>query len=358
VYAGAEVDVRCALFDGDSCFVTFSPANAHDSGWAEALLLKRQISAVHLVAKWNHWWQPDEVRDAVRLAAEIVHGRPYRRVVTYGASMGGYGAALYARPLRADTAILVAPQFSIAPGKVPGDERWHPAASRIRFRHDDMEGALDPGTRKVLIYDPYSADRRHAALYEAHPNTVAIHVPFCGHFPLHPLKVSGYLSRFPFDVAEGSFEPAAFYPILRQARRRSMRYWQALSEKAESRRPELAIHALREAIRLAPRNVRLLLRMALLLQGRGDLPAAIRHAERARELAPEDAPPHARLGGLYAQVGRLADALACSREAVRLSPDTPRFLLQLSDIHRRLGDRGEALDLRRRAEALRAVPVP
>jgi hypothetical protein len=81
------------ISDAESVFVTFTPRNGgrpNKKGFGEPFFSKRAIPALHFVAQWNHWWQVPDVLEAIELSQPLLAG--FKRVVTYGASMGAHGA--------------------------------------------------------------------------------------------------------------------------------------------------------------------------------------------------------------------------------------------------------------------------
>src|SRR5262245_14151731 len=101
---------------GDVLLVTFAPLNdlSDDTNFFGRPLPQRLgLSAIGFTAKRPTWY-PEANVGAALAATEQLRAR-YREVVTYGASMGGYGAAKYSGPLGASTALSICPQWSINP---------------------------------------------------------------------------------------------------------------------------------------------------------------------------------------------------------------------------------------------------
>src|SRR5689334_6646944 len=66
-------------------------------GAAERLLSPRGIDGVYVNCVGNHWWQYEDLPLALAAARRFM--TPWREIVTYGSSMGGYAAFRYAAPL-------------------------------------------------------------------------------------------------------------------------------------------------------------------------------------------------------------------------------------------------------------------
>jgi len=152
--------------------VTFSPrlgaprpGPAHpNAGFGQELFRKLGISAFHVVAKWNHWWQLDEMEEVLQA---IRDRRGTRALWTYGASMGGAGALMFADRLDAAGAIAMSPQASIDLSRADFDRRWMADRRRIKTFDDRW---LDAGlnTPTWLFHDPtHAEDDQHARMITA-----------------------------------------------------------------------------------------------------------------------------------------------------------------------------------------------
>ena len=116
VYESAELRVVAVRpHRSRSAVVTFSSYVHHRTldrpGFGEAFLLKYGIDAVHVVCRGNEWFQYDDLRPALELAAREIGG--YENRVAYGLSMGGYAAINFSDWLGVDRVIAIAPQYSI-----------------------------------------------------------------------------------------------------------------------------------------------------------------------------------------------------------------------------------------------------
>ena len=73
----------------------------------------------------QRWFQdPGALQTVCDTVSAYAARRGITRLVTLGSSMGGYGAVVFARPLGAQVAVAFGPQADVAPGAIPGDERW------------------------------------------------------------------------------------------------------------------------------------------------------------------------------------------------------------------------------------------
>ncbi len=108
-------------------------------------------------------------------------------------------------------------------------------------------------------------------------------------------------------------------------------------------RPDEAEAALREALRLAPENIQVLLGLARCARKRGDRAAALGHFETAVRLAPEDVWRWLDVAEDLRELGRLDEAEAALREALRLAPENIHVHIGFARCARKRGDRAAAL---------------
>ncbi|MGJ8624626.1 MAG: tetratricopeptide repeat protein [Yoonia sp.] len=201
IFDGADVLVRAADYPSEAIVVSFSAllsrlqGASSLKGFGENAFHQKQCSHVVFISKTNHWWQTDEMDAALEAArAWLARHRDGRVVSTYGASMGAYGALMYADDLGANHALALAPQFSIDPEKVPWERRWLKAAARTTFIRDDMHENTRGWAKKFVVFDPYSDDGKHAKLFTNH-QVHKIRVPFGSHAIGNFLKSTGELKH-------------------------------------------------------------------------------------------------------------------------------------------------------------------
>ncbi|MEX3314052.1 hypothetical protein [Sulfitobacter sp. PS-8MA] len=117
------------IFNFDLLVVTFESAGGSDprpdkfrAGWASIPLRKRKISSLCIKPKRVDWYTRP---DLASIFKEIrSHFRKFRRVVTYGYSMGGFGALTFADLIGADEVHAIAPQSTLRRDIIPEDDRF------------------------------------------------------------------------------------------------------------------------------------------------------------------------------------------------------------------------------------------
>ena len=310
--AGLHAVFSDAGGEGRPLVVTFDSLN-HDlslerAGFGEDWLRASGFDAVHVLAARNDWYQDADMAGLFAAVRARGAGRP--RVVTYGSSMGGYGAVRFAGRLGASTAVAISPQLSVDPARAPFDSRWVQHGRRLRFLWEEP-APEDAGLREAWVfYDPHDLDRRHmealGALYPVRP----LPVRHGGHPAGGLLAEGGLLASSVVAMIEGRFTPEGWASAVRRARRRSGQYFFTLAQRQPERR----------------------------------LPTAVRLAEAAVALSPS-APYLSLHGRLLEQAGDAAGGEALQRRAVALEPAAARFRVELAALLARAGREGEAADL-------------
>jgi len=233
--------------------VTFQPRSARgqrDQGFGETFLFDRGYSAVHVMASRNHWYQTREMEPVLTAIEQLATGFP--GVITYGSSMGGHAALLFAQRLRA-TAVALSPLYSVDPAIAPFERRYRRDLPNIPDFCYPSE--MIHGVRGCAFYDPLSLDRRHGALIAARTDLKMIALPFSGH-PAGPFLVeTGQLSTLVLQAFSG--HPMHAAERARKRRAKSSTYWRMMSKVARRHhRPQLALLAARRAVRLSPADPR------------------------------------------------------------------------------------------------------
>jgi pimeloyl-ACP methyl ester carboxylesterase len=254
LFQGEEVTVFAKLTTGFSFVVaTFSGRSADskdaitETGAAEGFMDKNGISAVYFLAKSNIWWQTEEFPQALNVVRAILDKLNFGEVVTYGSSMGGYGALLAAGSLGARRVVCAAPQYTIDPSVVPWETRYKRDARKIKFISRPLENYM--GDAEVIILsDPfYDTDQRHVKLIGRNRVVQHLHVPFAGHAVLPMLSQLGVISQTINAALRGTINVGTYRRNLRTAR---CGHWFALAGAA---RAEHQHKRLRSALRFSTR---------------------------------------------------------------------------------------------------------
>ncbi|PTW51482.1 class I SAM-dependent methyltransferase [Rhodovulum kholense] len=194
-----------------------------------------------MAAGWTWFRDPAVAEQFDRLAASGFFAR-FERVVFYGASMGGYGAAAYSAAVPGATVVAISPQSTLDPRLVPWETRYGRAARTRDFtgRYGDAAEASRAAAAVHLFFDPHvGPDAAHAARFDA-PNVRARRCPLLGHRLGSSLQQMGILQEIATAAIEDRLDPARLSALLR--RRQSFpRYLRELARQALARgHPEMA----------------------------------------------------------------------------------------------------------------------
>jgi pimeloyl-ACP methyl ester carboxylesterase len=257
VFEGEHLRAHLMAGTRDRLIVTFDYRQQGRSGFND----KRHSSTfarggfwqLNIQSRENDWFiNPDTT--ALEAALEGLRGR-FARVNLLGYSMGGYGALRFARALRADQAVLVSPQFSIAPGVVPFEMRYRAEADRFDAALGDLRRVAVPELRGLILVDPFlRPDLRHARMItRCFPGMEMARLAFAGHPATRVLRSAGKAWTLHREATAAGAERRLICAEHRAGRRGSAGYWTRLADHAERRRPDLAARARARAAALGDR---------------------------------------------------------------------------------------------------------
>ena len=209
--------------------------------WGFSFIEKQGWSMLGVMANGWTWYRDPWVWaqfDALRDAGFF---KPFRRVVFYGASMGGYAAAAFVAACPGADVVAISPQSTLDKSIVPWETRYKTAWSRdFSGRYGDAALTSRAAGRVFLLYDPYEPlDTGHAARFDG-PNVTRLRTPLLGHRLGSSLQQMGILSPITLGALNGTLTEAEFYRMLR-ARKSFSRYQKELFKRVVDRgRPGLA----------------------------------------------------------------------------------------------------------------------
>lgn len=210
-------------------------------GWGAGLVQRLGADGLFVMPAQVDWYRQPALRDFFAFLRVSGFFRGYGEVVTYGSSMGAYGALAFSGLCGAHRVVAFNPQSSLSPSIVPWEDRFPRSAVQ------DWNGPLAdarhhiPATAEVtLLVDPFNRkDRRHAARIEAaHPRTRILRVPFVGHEVMNALRDMGVLSGLTLKLLEGRLEDRSFYAAARA--RRNLDVYRKHLDRAVARRARRA----------------------------------------------------------------------------------------------------------------------
>lgn len=310
LFRSGNLLVKAARRPGEDCVVTFDSytddPDLDRPAFGEAVFAQAGISAIHVVNRRNSWYQEPEWRGMVATIAAAT--APYRHVLAYGSSMGGYAALRFGKMIGATRALAISPQYSMAQDKAGFDTRWAKTVGRIRWR-PELAGPLPADLPAVIVYDPAHAfDRRHVKLIAGEMPVQRVALPFSGHPSGTYLGECGLLRPLALGALAGETDFTALRRAARDHRRNSTSYFVALARAAGPRNPERAIAFAHRALDLNPTAHFTWVTLAEQLRFAGRIEEALAALERAVVLT-EDHPAMLRVlsNALYDE-GRFDEA--------------------------------------------------
>ncbi|MGP3699816.1 hypothetical protein [Rhodobacter sp. NSM] len=203
--------------------------------WGFSFIEKQGWSMLGVMANgWTWYRDPWVEAEFDRLAAEGFFTR-FRRVVFYGASMGGYAALSFVAACPGADAVAISPQSTLDRALVPWETRYRKAWDRdFSGKYGDAARASAAAGQATILYDPYEPlDAAHTARFSG-TNLRLLRAPLMGHRLGSSLNQMRVLSPIILAALDGSLTEAEFYRILR-ARRDFPRYQTELFRRALER---------------------------------------------------------------------------------------------------------------------------
>ena len=183
LYEDEEIKVMFQPGDSSVLLVTFGDMLnlVRDMTFAADVPAKKlNLNCIGFMAKKQNWFPLKSVQRASSIIASM-HTK-FENVVTYGTSMGGYGAIKYSRLMRATAVIAFCPQWSIdkneCDGEDPGyQQQYRPDMEAMGIRTYEISGSI------YCLYDPgHKRDTFHASKISDLADSIkAITVPSAGH---------------------------------------------------------------------------------------------------------------------------------------------------------------------------------
>ncbi len=209
--------------------------------WGFSFIEKQGWSMLGVMANGWTWYRDPWVWDQFDHLRDSGFFAGFKRVVFYGASMGGYAAAAFSAACPGADVVAISPQSTLDKEIVPWETRYHTAWGRdYSGRYGDAAVVSAAAAKVILIYDPYEPlDRGHAERFEAE-NVLRLRAPLLGHRLGSSLQQMGVLAPITMGALNGTLSAVDFYRLLR-ARKTSNRYQKELFRRALDRgRPDLA----------------------------------------------------------------------------------------------------------------------
>lgn len=243
----------------DTLVITFFPFSPPEKeqplfrGVSRESLRKMGYDSVHVMPVGNHWYQYADMDEALRVISTLRDN--YKRAVTFGQSMGGYGALHSSAAIRADRVVALCCQYTIDAGKVDFDPGWqhYVKLENLKFTRDVYAENVRPEIEVILGYDPlYAPDNQHVLEIKKRSSVVTLAMPLCGHEIGKHLAFAGMMPGSLNTLISGGInEIHALRRTFRKMRRSSPEYMQnfayaLINRLKKQRRYELATEVARQ----------------------------------------------------------------------------------------------------------------
>lgn len=203
-------------------------------GWGSVALRKNRISHLCVKPSVSDWYQGSELADIFRELKE--HISLHSRIITYGASMGGFGALAYADLLGANEVYAFDPQSTLHRPDVPWEKRF------IKALPLDFTGPFGSSVGKfsnadqVYIFLDWhtSADRMHAERLRS-GNVEYVNIPYTGHGAAYAASAAGVMKHIMHGVMYGDLDRQRIYRDLHLGRRKVDRYALEMKKRLSAR---------------------------------------------------------------------------------------------------------------------------
>ena len=219
---------------GDTLIVTFENLDhVYDRGedkmpWGYGFVEARGWSMLGMMAHGWTWYRDSDVLDFFDELRDDGFFLKFKRVIFYGASMGGYAAAAFSAASPGSTVIAISPQATLSRDVAPWETRYRKAWSReFTNRYGYAPDMSQDAEKMYLFYDSTSPlDAMHAALF-AGPNVRKYRCRRFGHRIASMWGRMGILKPIILDCVDEKLTSARFYSYLR-TRRENPKYQRAM----------------------------------------------------------------------------------------------------------------------------------
>lgn len=200
--------------------------------WGFSFIEKQGWSMLGVMANGWTWYRDPWVWAQFDDLAATGYFQQFKRVVFYGASMGGYAACAFVAACPGADVVAISPQSTLDKTLVPWETRYSTAWDRdFSGTYGDASVASHAAGRVTMLYDPYERlDSGHANRF-THANVTKLRTPLLGHRLGSSLQQMGILAPITLAALNGTLTEAQFYQTLR-ARKTFPRYQRELFTRA------------------------------------------------------------------------------------------------------------------------------
>ncbi|MDM5075561.1 hypothetical protein OB931_04055 [Aeromonas media] len=225
LYKGQHIALYIDDVSTSDVIFTFSghganPKDLYGDGFIQSL----GFSGVFFVALANHWWQTEELSEAINIANSNTYTHTNR--IAYGQSMGGYGALLCAAKLKSRV-VVTAPQTTLNSQHAKIPQSWMKDISKYPTIRDNIVNELINIESIKIIYDiKDKCDVSHVNYLKAHIEWIDEYtVPYATHNLPKTLREMGIISNIVSDAFKNEInDKIEFRKKINNNRKKSISY--------------------------------------------------------------------------------------------------------------------------------------
>jgi len=200
--------------------------------WGFSFIKEQGWSMLGVLAGGWTWYREPWVYEQFDDLQSSGFFKQFKRVVFYGASMGGYAACAFSPAAPGCDVVAISPQSTVDKSVVPWETRYKVVWDRdFDGKYGDAAKVSEAANRISILYDPYEPlDAQHAARFNG-ANVQHLRAPLLGHRLGSSLNQMGILSPIILGALNGTLTSEAYYRMLR-TRREFPRYQRELFKRA------------------------------------------------------------------------------------------------------------------------------
>jgi len=199
--------------------------------WGYSFIKEQGWSMLGVLAGGWTWYREQWVFDQFDQLKEAGFFTQFKRVVFYGASMGGYAACAFSPAAPGCDVVAISPQSTLDKSVVDWETRYKVVWDRdFSGKYGDAAAVSSSARQVSILYDPYEPlDAQHAARF-TNENVRQLRAPLLGHRLGSSLNQMGILSPIILGALDGSLTTQEYYQLLR-ARKAFVRYQRELFKR-------------------------------------------------------------------------------------------------------------------------------
>ena len=208
-----DVYVSDASLDGEFAYVCFSAWSKGGVGvpFGHRFFESNKIPAYYVIQRENVWYTTPDIYDLAEVVKNdaAVNGR---KLVLYGASMGGYGALHLRNVFGAVMAVAIAPQLFVHPENCPKENRWPVERTKLMANisaEQERSNWVIQAASTISFFDPHHLqDGNQFRLMDStrgfhFDKNKLIEVPHANHDVARALVVNEIIQPYLINFARG-----------------------------------------------------------------------------------------------------------------------------------------------------------